>query len=369
MRPFGRSTEHVMVAKAWAGNTAMKSGGMDAAKIVAQGSRKAVDEFFVQNEAVSLCLLVHRRAKTMRVVDFRAGPSSAKQRFVMRFAAKEGVEKVYTLVERDEVSTWVKMRFAKEASIPGFYKRSDAFMLGSPVTAATLQPIPEPSPKQSEMRISLRRGMPLPPSLPLSIETIEDDEDDDAPESTDTRAHDFAEKTLVRAKKRAKELAAMSLPVARITPIKESDTKKPLAAALKSGRAMTAFEPFGRDVERRYFSMTARGNFELVVSVESQACFGNAFVELLTAPKSDAEALATASSVRALCDKLHKEGAVCAFSLVPSDDIALASAFVFSGFRRTGLLVSHMVLGEGSSPSVRKDAIVFSRKLANPTAE
>ena len=50
------------------------------------------------------------------------------------------------------------------------------------------------------------------------------------------------------------------------------------------------------------------------------------------------------------------------FALAPSDDVSLATAFVYNGFRRTGLLVSHItVRGE------RKDAIVWSRKLANPT--
>jgi len=85
---------------------------------------------FVQNETVSLCLLLNRRTKTMRVIDFRAGPSHAKRVFVLKLAKREGIEKVYTLVERDEVSTWMKLGFAREASIPGFYKRSDAFLLG-----------------------------------------------------------------------------------------------------------------------------------------------------------------------------------------------------------------------------------------------
>lgn len=339
-------------------------------------AKKSVDEFFVQNDAVSLCLLVHRRAKTMRVVDFRAGPSPAKQRFVMNFARKEGVEKVYTLVERDEVQTWMKMGFAKEGNIPAFYKRSDAFMLGAPVTEdGTAAPVVRAGPKQSGMRIALRNGSAPIPSFPMDLEQDDFDEDDE-PVSVDTRAHDFAEKTLVHAKKRAKQLQTLALPVAKIATVKEIDTKKALAAALKSGRAMTAFEPFGRDVERRYFSITARAGFELVVSIESQACFGNAFLELLTAPTTDAERLATTSAVRALCDKLLQEGVVSVFSLVPSDDVGLAAAFVFNGFRRTGLLLAHVVLGDGQTTTPkrgeaapkapRKDAIIFSRKLANP---
>jgi hypothetical protein len=184
----------------------------------------------------------------------------------------------------------------------------------------------------------------------------------DGPEEpVDSTAHDFAEKILVQAKKAAKEFVDRPLPIARFSLVKESDTKKQVASALRSGRALTAFEPFGRDVERRFFTVTARGGFELVASTESQACFGNAFLELLTAPKTDAERHATVSALRTLCEKLLADGVVSCFSLAPSDDVALATAFVFNGFRRTGLLQNHMVVG-----GERKDAIIFSRKLANP---
>ena len=104
--------------------------------------------------------------------------------------------------------------------------------------------------------------------------------------------------------------------------------------------------------------------FELVASTESQACFGNAFLELLTAPRNEVEKLATVSALRALCDRLLEEGVVSCFSLGPSDDEALSCAFVANGFRRTGLLQNHLVVG-----GARKDAIIWSRKLANPADE
>src|SRR5258708_5299447 len=106
----------------------------------------AVEEGFFQNEAVSLCLLINRRQRIMRVIDFRAGPTNAKRLFVLSLAQREGVEKAYTLVERDEVATWVKLGFAREGNIPGFYKRSDAFLLGCCVNA---------QPHQSETRIAV----------------------------------------------------------------------------------------------------------------------------------------------------------------------------------------------------------------------
>ncbi len=133
---------------------------------------------------------------------------------------------------------------------------------------------------------------------------------------------------------------------------------------MRSGRALTGFEPFGRDVQRRFFVATARGGFELHASIESQECFSNAFLELLQSPRTPAETAGTAAALRAFGDKLVSEGVVGCFSLAPSDDVALATAFLQNGFRRTGLLHEHLLVrGE------RKDAIVWSRKLANPTEE
>lgn len=337
-----------MAAKAFGTNGAQQRAGQ-----VVRG----VEEIFFQNDAVSLCLLVNRRARIMRVIDFRAGPSEAKRLFVLTLAQREGVEKAYTLVERDEVQTWTKLGFAKEANIPGFYKRSDAFLLGCtvpPPAAGKAKAVTPPPARprsdddetvmQSEMRLTAAE--PVGGPVPLSP------------------AHQRMERTLVLAKRNAKEIAPKSLPQAKIAPITEADARKAVAAALKSGRALTAFEAFGRDVVRSYFVATAKGGFSLAMSTESQACFGNAFLELLQSPRSEAEKLATAAAVRAMCEKLQAEDVVSCFALAPSDDVTLATVFVQNGFRRTGLLLDHLVVG-----AERKDAILWSRKLANPAEE
>jgi len=101
-----------------------------------------------------------------------------------------------------------------------------------------------------------------------------------------------------------------------------------------------------------------------VASIESQVCFGNAYLELLQAPRTGAEKTATVAVLRALCDELLAEGVVSCFALAPSDDVALAIAFLHNGFRRTGLLVDHLIVG-----GRRKDAILWSRKLAAPSDE
>ena len=91
----------------------------------------------------------------------------------------EGIEKVYTLVERDEVSTWNKLGFAKEANVPCFYKRSDAYLLGIGVDEALA----------TEIRArSKRRAM----TTMVTLDLI-----DDKP----SPSRDKMEKTLAHAKK------------------------------------------------------------------------------------------------------------------------------------------------------------------------
>jgi hypothetical protein len=319
----------------------------------AQKAAKAVEEIFFQNEAVSLCLLVNRRSRIMRVIDFRAGPSNAKRLFVLSLAQRESVEKVYTLVERDEVPTWVKLGFVKEGNIPGFYKRSDAFILGATVDSApgraraARRAGPGDVPMQSEMRLAVAEpttGATAAPPL--------------------SEAHLKMERTILLAKRAAKEIAPKSLPLAKATVIGEAEARKAVTAAQRGGHAMTTFEPFGRDVLRRYFIVTARGGFALHASTESQACFGNAYLELLRAPRTAAEIAATTAALRSLCERLLSEEVVSCFALAPTDDVALGTAFVHNGFRRTGLLVDHLFVG-----GQRKDAILWSRKMANPADE
>src|SRR5277367_6319217 len=164
-------------------------GGWSMAAKAWSSQQKAVDEVFFQNDAVSLCLLINRRAKTMRVVDFRAGPTLAKRKLVLELAKREGMEKAYTLVERDEVSTWIKLGFAREGNIPGFYKRSDAFLLGCSVDNA----------RQSDMRIAAAREIGANTSNGLGMMDESEEVEEEVP--VDARALEFAERTIVHGKK------------------------------------------------------------------------------------------------------------------------------------------------------------------------
>lgn len=291
---------------------------------------KVSQEIFVQNNTASLCLLMNRRARMLRVVDFRSGPSSAKRALVLDTARKEGIERVYTLVERDECSAWARMGFAREGNIPGFYKRSDAFVLGAMVGGADNYEENE----QSGTR----------PALTESGDDLETD-----------RAYQAARRAI-------KDIEALPVLAAKLSPAKDADVEAAVAAAVRSGRALSGFEPFGRDVTRAHFQCTARGGLSLTASVEMQTCFDNAFLELLTAPKTEKELALTSAAVKQICDELLRREIVGCFALTPADDPKLSAIFPVHGFRRTGTLRGHIVQGKR-----RVDAFLWSRKLAQPS--
>lgn len=288
------------------------------------------NELFLQNAAVSICLLVNRRHGYLRVIDFRAGPTAAKRSYILAAARRVGVEKVFTLVERDDVATWARLGFTREGSIPGFYRRSDAAIMG--IVVSTARPLHAP---------------------------IELDEDDDAvlDEVPVSSAAVLSDKTLARAK-RLLQNDATCLPPVKLVKLSDADARKAVAGAQKKGMALTAFEPFGRDVARSTYVSSGRTT-SVHISAEAQPFFQSSFLEVLASPRSDAERLAVTAAIGALGERLRAEGTQSVFALGAASDVPLAAAFLANGFRRSASLVSHLVIdGE------RRDAIVWSKKLA-----
>lgn len=286
----------------------------------------AAGDILLSASGVSLSVIPNRRNLSMRVVDFRSGANPAKSLLVGRFGRQQGLERAFTLVERDEVSTWSRLGFQREGTIPGFYKRSDAWVLGTTVEQL-LPSVAEES--------GVRRAM-----------TLNDD---------------IAEKTHALARKDPRTQPDLTRPAVRVQPGREPEVRKALAAVGRSRRALTGLEPFGRDTEREYYHCTSRGGFSMMMSVERQPCFDNAFIELLASPRTEKEASLTIAGLGLLCDQLLERDVVCCFAITPADDLDLAVAFLANGFRRTGLLRAHLLRRE-----VRVDAFLWTRKLASP---
>lgn len=286
------------------------------------------EEIQVSRGEVSLCLVLNRRTRTMRVIDFRAGPQAHKLDLMREVAQREGMRRAFAVVEREESSTWSKMGFAKEGSIPGFYKRSDAYLMG--MSFEDIEPM------QSGTRIRIQ-------AVPAS------------------GANDRAERAYQAGRKLMRNRAPETMPKVKVAQAREQDIEKAFANAIKTGRALTGLEAFGRDVEKQHFLCTARGGFSLLVGVEAQLCFDNAFIEPLCAPRGDKETWLTAAALGLIGEQLLQQGIVSAFAVTPAESVELVGAMVTAGFRRTGRLKDHMTV-QGQ----KVDAFLWSRRLAEP---
>lgn len=284
-------------------------------------------EIIHSQQGVSLCFVPNPRHRSMRVIDFRSGVHPAKSLVVARVARQHGAERVFTLVERDEVSTWSRLGFEREGTIPGYYKRSDAWVLGT-----TVDRLSPPGVDESGMRR--------------------------APVDSDGTT---AERTVQQARRDPRVQSPPTSASVRLQPAREADLRRAVAAAGRARRALTGFEPFGRDVTREFHLCTARGGFSLVLGVERQRCFDNAFLELLVAPRTEKEAASTSVAVGLLCDVLLEEQVACCFALSPADDLDLAVVYLANGFRKSGVLRAHLLRRDD-----RVDALLWSRKLATP---
>lgn len=280
-----------------------------------------VEELHFKSESAFLCLLLNRRIGLIRVIDFRSGALPAKRLFIQNVARREGVEKVILLVEKDEVSSWTRVGFVREGTIPGFYKRSDGHLVGCVIGEKT-----------------------------ASVEVNDE-------------GQKLAERTVNAGKKNAKEVPE-TLPNVTAAIVDEEDVLKMRDEVWRKGHGLSGFDAFGRDAQRYYVEASAKKGKSNFISAEYQDCFGHSLIEMLRPPADDLDVLALTGGLRFLCDDLKERGIVSAFGFAPSDDIGLATAYVAAGFRKTGLLASGVLLDKE-----RRDAILWTRKLANPGGE
>jgi hypothetical protein len=285
-------------------------------------------EIAVSRAGVSLCLLIQRTHRALRIIDFRAGGDEAKRAVVFEVAKQHGIDRAFTLVERDEVAAWGRLGFQKEGTIVGFYKRTDAHVLAIEV----------PLGASSSSASGIRRAV-----------------------GSDGTSRTPVEVRYLAATRRAAGLSGAYGTSPRVQLARPPDVKRAVTAAARSARALTAFEPFSRDVEKSYYACTARGGFSWLVGVETQPCFDNAFLEPLTAPRSDKETAHTAVALGIICEHLTDRGIVGCFATSPVHLVDLNAAYLVNGFRRTGILKGHL-LDNGQ----RTDAFLWSQRLAQP---
>jgi hypothetical protein len=220
------------------------------------------------------------------------------------------------------VSSWTRVGFVREGTIPGFYKRSDGHLCGCVIGDKT-----------------------------ASIEVSDADAK-------------IAEKTINAGKRAAKDIPD-KIKGASVHAVSEKDALAARDAAWRKGPALGSFDMFGRDAERIYFDASFRRSKTNYLSAEFQDCFGHALIEVLRVPSNENETLAVIAGLRAIGDDLEGRGIVAAFAFAPFDNLETSTAFLAAGYRKTGLLAKALLDQDGS----RRNAILWTRKLASAVDE
>ncbi|MBN2801891.1 MAG: hypothetical protein JXR91_02235 [Deltaproteobacteria bacterium] len=274
-------------------------------------------EKMVRNDDIFCGLLYDEQNSTLRVVDFRGGNFQQKQDYLRRIQLAEGFRKIYTLIERDDMQGWQRVGYMKEASIPGYYRRSDAYLMGW---------------------IADENWIP------------EDLEDDDSDERRDyiAKVKDMA--TLFESYKSAglktENITPEEIPTLLINEIKRQSakTKGPLKAKQSDFPIPTEDTPmfmqFSRDVEYYYFSAANKRTEQInILIAEYQDCFGNAKIDIyFDKVKTKTEIAMVRLALDEFVKWLGEIGAVAIFAMVDVDNIELNAVYASCGFKNSGWL-------------------------------
>ncbi|MBN2341699.1 MAG: hypothetical protein JXX29_09770 [Deltaproteobacteria bacterium] len=297
---------------------------------------KLLVEQMVRNDDIFCSLLYDEGNSTLRVVDFRGGNFQQKQDYLKRIQAAEGFRKIFTLIERDDMQGWQRCGYVREGSIPGYYRRSDAYIMG---WLADDDWSPEEMEEESEER---KEHLNQIRELAQEYETYK---------GTGFRAENITQEEIPELVDVERERVAS----------KSKSTKKAKKATLE---VPSADEPlimqFSRGVEYYYFSVqNKRTKQSNLFACEYQDCFGNAKIDLYFDTLKNKTDIALARfGLVSFVDWLAEIGTVAIFALVDVDNLEMNAVYASAGFKNSGWL--HQQVGSGKKA---KDQILWTTKL------
>jgi hypothetical protein len=281
-----------------------------------------------------------RANRTLRVVDFRGGNFQSKHNYLEQVLIAEGMRKIFTLIERDDMNGWQRVGYLREGSIPGYYKRSDAYIMSRSYDMDSDDKSPPQngeSAKTTKLLNDIKTlGKDIADQKSPSIQLIQ---------ATEEEAIKAIEKETTRLNAKAK---------------KQKKKKKPeIAAVSKLSESPPIFPQFSREVEHFYFiAQNRRTKQANVVGAEYQDCFGNAKIQLYFYPDSKPDQNIAKEALRLSIDALEALGAVSLFAIERADNEVLNAIYASIGFRNTGWM-NHQLLTKNGPV----DSILWTRKL------
>ena len=292
-------------------------------------------EQMVRNDDIFCSLLYDEGNATLRVVDFRGGNFQQKQDYLKRIQAAEGFRKIFTLIERDDMQGWQRCGYLREGAIPGYYRRSDAYIMG---WLADENWTPDEGAEESEERKAhLNRIKEL-------AATYEDQK------PTGFRAENITQEEVP-------ELIAVELD-RRAS--KSKGAKKSKTPAEMSLSEEPIFMQFSRGVEYYYFGIqNKRTKQSNLFACEYQDCFGNAKIDLyFDSLKNKTDVALARFGLISFVEWLAEIGTVAIFSLVDADNLEMNAVYASAGFKNTGWLNQQISRGKKGV-----DQILWTTKL------
>ena len=318
-------------------------------------------ERIIRNEDIFCSLLFDYANRTLRVVDFRGGNFQSKHVYLESVLMKEGMRKIFTLIERDDMNGWQRVGYHREGAIPGYYKRSDAYVMARIYDQDfdTKEPQGEEIPENKTLLVDMKTvGKKLSETKDPSLK-VEPLSDEDVFKTVDAE--------LVRvdgkpAKTKTTKVAAKSTkskppkaPQKAVKGKKKINDTTPLAI----GSGDLVFPQFSREVEYFYYHIQNRRTKQSnIVTTEYQDCFGNAKVHFVFDPETKADQNLAKAGLNAAIDQLAETGAVSIFATAPVDQVKTNEVFAAAGFRNTGWLTNQLL-----TPSGPIDVVLWTKKL------
>jgi hypothetical protein len=305
-----------------------------------------LNERMVRNEDIFCSLLFDQVNRTLRVVDFRGGNFQSKHNYLERVLMSEGMRKIFTLIERDDMNGWQRVGYQREGSIPGYYKRSDAYIMSriydGDFDADAVQGEESAENKKFLNDVkTLGKDFPKVKTSGIKVEQIAESEVVEAIENELKRRE-----AKVKTKKKGKA----------------SPAKKKSSKASSSGFpsiTMPVFPQFSREVEHHYFLVQNRRTKQAnILGAEYQDCFGNAKVDYYFTPESRTDHNLARTGMNITIDLLAELGAVAIFAMGSLDDFETNALYASAGFRNTGWLTRQLLTEKGPT-----DVILWTKKL------
>lgn len=267
-----------------------------------------VDEYVCHRGDVNLYMLLCRRHRHMRILDYRIGNYQLKRNMLDQFAKRMKLRKVFTLVEKQDSNSWRTVGFSREAAVPAFFRTADAYVMSraydegcEPLTGGL-------SKIATEHVIKPPRVIRRPTGL--KVELVED-------------GHQILDKVY-------------------------------------NDGATDFYAPFGKGLVGPDIASRARiGRTEKWVVAEINDSFGHAKMDFLHPATNAKELGMVVFAVESLVEKLADREVANVFGFSRVEDELTAEAFGAAGFRNTGQLTRH-VTRQGEDPA---DVHVWHRRL------